>query len=109
MARGSQMIVIYMGVKHLPQITESLLHAGRAPSEPVALVTTATTDAQVVLETTLAQAVRDAEAAELKPPAIICVGRGVLLRRALDWQAMARGLAPRDIDPLERGRPAESA
>ncbi|MEM6276242.1 MAG: uroporphyrinogen-III C-methyltransferase [Pseudomonadota bacterium] len=108
-ARGSQMIVIYMGMKHLPGITAALLAAGRAGAEPVAIVTTATTGNQRVLETTLARAVDDADSAALEPPAIICIGRGVLLRQALDWQAMALGLAPRDTDPLGRGRPAESA
>lgn len=108
-ARSSQMIVIYMGMKHLPQITSQLLEAGRSPSEPVAIVTTATTNEQRVLETTLAKVIEDAEAAKLAPPAIICIGRGVLLRQALDWQAMAEGLAPRNPDPLGRGRPAESA
>ncbi|MEL6912945.1 MAG: uroporphyrinogen-III C-methyltransferase [Pseudomonadota bacterium] len=108
-ARGSQMIVIYMGMKHLPLISARLIAAGRPPEEPVALVTTATSAAQRVLETTLARAAEDAAHARLEPPAIICIGRGVLLRQALDWQAMARGEAPRDADPLHRGRPAESA
>ncbi|MEM9438458.1 MAG: SAM-dependent methyltransferase, partial [Pseudomonadota bacterium] len=108
-SQGSQMIVIYMGMKHLPQITENLLKSGRDPQEPMAIITTATSDAQVVLETTLAEAVADVERAELEPPAIICIGRGVLLRQALDWQAMAAGLDPRNTDPLGRGRPAESA
>ena len=108
-AQGSQMIVIYMGMKHLPQIVEKLIEAGRPADEPVALVTTATTREQSVLETTLAGVVADAEKAALQPPAIICIGRGVLLRQALDWQAMAEGFAPRNTDPLGRGRPAESA
>ncbi|MEM6729326.1 MAG: uroporphyrinogen-III C-methyltransferase, partial [Pseudomonadota bacterium] len=108
-AKGSQMIVIYMGIKHLPVITARLLEAGRDPREPVAIVTTATTGDQAVLETHLGAAVADAEAAALAPPAIICVGRGVLMRQALDWQAMAAGAAPRNTDPLGRGRPAESA
>ncbi len=108
-ARGSQMIVIYMGMKHLPQISSQLIAAGRPENEPVALVTSATTGKQHVLETTLSAAHRDANAAGLQPPAIICVGRGVLLRQALDWQSMAQGLSPRNLDPLDRGRPAESA
>ncbi|MCH2076467.1 MAG: uroporphyrinogen-III C-methyltransferase [Rhodobacteraceae bacterium] len=108
-ARSSQMIVIYMGMKHLPKITSQLIEAGRSADEPVAVVTTATTDQQRVLETTLSNVVKDAGAADLAPPAIICIGRGVLLRQALDWQAIAAGLAPRNTDPLGRGRPAESA
>lgn len=108
-AQGSQMIVIYMGMKHLPKISAQLLEAGRSPDEPVGIVTTATTGDQRVLETTLGSAVEDCEAAALEPPAVICIGRGVLLRQALDWQAIAKGFAPRNPDPLGRGRPAESA
>ena len=108
-AKGSQVIVIYMGMKHIAQITSSLIYAGRDPHEPVAIVTTATTEHQRVLETTLSTATADIEEAGLEPPAIICVGRSVLMRQTLDWQAMAKGHAPRDLDPLGRGRPAESA
>jgi uroporphyrin-III C-methyltransferase len=106
---GSQVIVIYMGMKHIARIAAALLDAGRSPSEPVAVVTQATTGNQRVLETTLATAPADIAAAGLEPPAVICVGRSVLMRQALDWQAMAAGAAPRDTDPLGRGRPAESA
>ncbi|PTX56075.1 uroporphyrin-III C-methyltransferase [Litoreibacter ponti] len=108
-ARGSQVIVIYMGMKHIAHISGELMRAGRAASEPVAIVTTATTDQQRVLETTLGSCVADIEAEGLEPPAIICVGRAVSMRQVLDWQAQAAGEAPRDLDPLGRGRPAESA
>ncbi|MEO0678477.1 MAG: uroporphyrinogen-III C-methyltransferase [Pseudomonadota bacterium] len=107
--RGSQMIVIYMGMKHLPQITTQLLAAGRDAGEPVAVVTTATTAEQTVFETTLGRAAEEVAAAGLEPPSIICIGRGVLLRQVLDWQAMAQGRPARNPDPLGRGRPAESA
>ena len=73
------------------------------------MVTTATTDDQQVLETTLGTIVDDIEAAGLEPPAIICVGQSVLMRQVLDWQGMAAGETPRNLDPLGRGRPAESA
>lgn len=108
-SRGSQVLVIYMGIKHLDQIMTSLLEAGRPSSEPVAIVTNATTDAQQVLETTLESAVADVAASGLEPPAIICVGRSVLMRQVLDWQSLGKGEAPRNLDPLGRGRPAESA
>ena len=107
--RGSQVIVIYMGMKHIGQIAAQLLDAGRPASEPVAVVTTATTAEQQVLETTLGTVVDDIACAGLEPPAIICVGRSVLMRQVLDWQGMAAGDAPRNLDPLDRGRPAESA
>ena len=96
-------------MKHIGQIAAQLLDAGRPASEPVAVVTTATTAEQQVLETTLGSIVDDIANAGLEPPAIICVGRSVLMRQVLDWQGMAAGEAPRNLDPLDRGRPAESA
>lgn len=108
-ARGSQVIVIYMGIKHMASIAESLMQAGRAADEPVAIVTTATLEAQSVCETTLSQAASRIEADGIEPPAIICVGKSVKMREVLDWQGQMAGIAPRNLDPLGRGRPAESA
>ncbi|MFK5997453.1 MAG: uroporphyrinogen-III C-methyltransferase [Rhodobacterales bacterium] len=107
-SQGSQVLVIYMGMKHIAPIAESLLQAGRAKDEPVAVVTHATTPAQKVLETTLGKLVVDLEASTLSPPAIICVGRSVKMRQVLDWQAMMAGEKPRNLDPLGRGKPAEA-
>ena len=108
-SKGSQVIVIYMGMKHIAQIATKLIAAGRSLHEPVAVVTTATTDDQKVLETTLGTIVDDIATAGLEPPAIICVGQSVLMRQVLDWQSMAAGTPPRNTDPLGRGRPADSA
>ena len=108
-ARGSQVIVIYMGMKHIAGIAAQLIAAGRAPTEAVAVTTTATLAGQRTIETTLARCAEDIDAAGLEPPAIICIGQAVALRQVLDWQAMARGEAPRSLDPLDRRRPAESA
>jgi len=106
---GSQVLVIYMGMKHIAHIAAQLLEAGRPATEPVAVVTTATTEDQQVLETTLGTVVEDIAKAQMTPPAIICVGSSVLMRQVLDWQGMAAGEPPRNTDPLGRGRPAESA
>ena len=103
------MIVIYMGMKHIAQITGELLAAGRAADEPCAVVTNATTPDQQVLETTLENLKIDVETSGLKPPAIVCIGKSVLMRQALDWASMAKGEAPRNTDPLGRGRPAEAS
>ena len=107
-ARGSQVIVIYMGMKHIAQITKSLMDAGRSGDEAVAFVTSATLEHQSVVETTLQRAVKDVKKHGIKPPAIICVGQSVLMRQVLDWQSLAAGNAPRNLDPLGKGCPAES-
>ena len=108
-ARGSQVIVIYMGMKHIPQISERLLKAGRPIDEPVAVVTSATTEKQQVIETTLGNIQEDIATSGVEPPAIICIGRAVRMRDVLNWQAQAAGIPPVNLDPLGRGRPAESA
>ncbi|EAQ01216.1 probable uroporphyrin-iii c-methyltransferase protein [Pseudooceanicola batsensis HTCC2597] len=106
-AEGAQVLVIYMGMKHVDQIAAALLEAGRPADEPVAVVCSATTPDQRVLETTLGRMAADIGAAEMEPPAILCIGRSVLMRQVLDWQALMAGAAPRNLDPLNRGRPAE--
>jgi uroporphyrin-III C-methyltransferase len=90
-ARGSQVIVMYMAMKHIPTITSRLIAAGRSPDEPVAFVTDASTSTQQVLETTLARAAEDVAASGLQPPAIVVVGEVVRLRPALDWMGAAAG------------------
>ena len=99
---GSQVLVIYMGIKHAARIAGALIDAGRPRDEPVAVVVNATLPTEQVLETTLGRLVADLAASGMEPPAIICVGRSVLMRQVLDWQGMARGAAPRNLDPLGR-------
>ena len=108
-ADGSQVIVMYMAMKHLPEISEKLISAGRDPLEPVAIVCNATQKDMRVLETTLQDAATDASAAEMKPPSIICVGKVTLMRQCLDWMAQAQGHAPRNLDPLGLRTQADSA
>ncbi len=88
-ARASEVLVIYMGLKHLGRIARQLMAAGRPADEPVAIVTDATLPTQRVIETTLGTAERDAAAASLTPPAIICVGAAVPLRALLAWHGAA--------------------
>ena len=109
LAQGAQVIVVYMGMKHLDTIAQRLIRGGRAPADPVCIVSSAPTLDARLLATRLGRAPADATEAGLKPPAVICIGRAVLLRQALDWQALARGETPRNLDPLNRGRPAEAS
>lgn len=83
--KGSPVIVLYMAMKHLGLIAERFLEAGRSPTDPVAVVSNASTPDQRVLETTLARAASDVSAAGMEAPAIICIGEVVRLRQGLDW------------------------
>lgn len=73
-ARGGQVVVIYMGMRHLEEIAAEMIAAGRKADEPVLIVREATTPRQLILETTLAAAAADAARAGIDAPAIICVG-----------------------------------
>ncbi|RYH11648.1 uroporphyrinogen-III C-methyltransferase [Tropicimonas sp. IMCC6043] len=102
-AKGSPVIVIYMAIKHLAQISGELLASGRDAGEPVAIVSNATLPQMRVLETTLGDAAADATAHGMEAPAIVCVGRVVLLRKVIDWAGQLRGEPVRDPDPLGTG------
>ena len=84
-ARGSPVIVLYMGLRQLGAIAARLIAAGRRADEPVAIVSKATTPAQRVLVTSLAEAAAAAAQAGIEGPTIIAVGEVVRLRAALDW------------------------
>jgi uroporphyrin-III C-methyltransferase len=102
LAEGSPVIVIYMGLKHLPRIAAELTAAGRAAAEPVAIVSQATTARQRVLETTLARAAADAAASAIPAPALIVVGEVVRLRAGLDWLSAFVEGRKLDPDPLNQ-------
>ncbi|MGY5807601.1 uroporphyrinogen-III C-methyltransferase [Rhizobium sp. LEGMi198b] len=89
--KGSPVIVMYMAMKHIAQISANLVAAGRSADEPVAFVCNAATPAQQVLETTLGQAEADVAASGLEPPAIVVVGNVVKLRPSLDWLGALSG------------------
>lgn len=86
LAKGGQVIVIYMGMRHLAEIAAALIAGGRSGGEPVTIVREATTPRQQVLETTLSEAAEAAARSGVLAPAIICVGA---VRR------LARDLIPR--------------
>ena len=90
-AKGSPVIVMYMAMKHIGEITRNLMEAGRLASEPVAFVCNAATGNQTVLESTLGTAAADLAASGLEPPAIVVVGEVVRLRGGLDWLGALSG------------------
>ena len=90
-SRGSPVLVMYMAMKHWPNIAKALAGAGRSGGEPVAFICNATLANQQVLETTLAESVNDLERSGLDPPAIVVVGEAVRLRAGLDWLGAEMG------------------
>lgn len=100
LAKGSQVIIIYMAMKHLGKIAKSLLSGGRQADEPVTVICNATFSNQQVLETTLVKAESDIRKYELAAPAVICVGGTGLLRLATDWKSALDGKPIRHTNPL---------
>ena len=108
LAKGAPVLVIYMALKHLEQITGRLIAGGRRVDEPVAIVSKATTADQRVLETSLGRAAQDAETSGIEPPALVVVGDVVRLRAALDWLGALDG-RQLIVDPLDLAEKSESA
>jgi len=85
LAHANQTIVFYMGLTGLPIICEKLVEHGLAPSTPIALVQSATTEKQVVVKGTLQDIAHKEETKALKPPTLIIVGSVVELHEELSW------------------------
>lgn len=84
-AKASPVIVLYMALPHLERIAARLIAGGRAPDEPVAVISRATTAAQRVVTAPLAEAAARAAAAGIDAPTIVVIGQIVRLRDRLDW------------------------
>ncbi|MEU7801664.1 uroporphyrinogen-III C-methyltransferase [Micromonospora arborensis] len=67
-------LVILMGLKNLAAITATLIAHGRSPETPAAVVQEGTTGAQRVLRSTLGAVAADAQAADVRPPAVVVLG-----------------------------------
>jgi uroporphyrin-III C-methyltransferase len=84
LARGRGTIVILMGVKNLPMIAEALLHNGKDPETPVAIIERGLRKDQRVTTGPLREIGRIAGEAGVKPPAVIVIGDVVRLYREGD-------------------------
>lgn len=82
-ARGSETIVVYMGIHNLPYICEQLQRAGLAPETPVALVRWGTRPEQEELLGTLVTIVQQVETTGFGAPAIAVIGAVVNLHSVL--------------------------
>ncbi len=85
LARFPGTLVLYMGVKNLPLISERLISAGRTSDEPAAVVQRGTLPGQAVVSATLADIAERVAQAGIRPPAITVIGRAAALRDTLAW------------------------
>ena len=85
LARFPGTLVLYMGVRNLPEIARRLIAAGRAADEPAAVVERRTLPGQRAVEGPLSEIAARVELAGIKPPAITLVGPVARLRQGLAW------------------------
>jgi uroporphyrinogen III methyltransferase/synthase len=78
-------LVLYMGVRRLGQITDSLIAAGRPPSEPAAVVERGTMPGQRTVSGTLATIAETVRAEGVRAPSITIIGRVAELAGELSW------------------------
>ena len=88
-ATASPVIVMYMAVKHAPDIARALIAGGRSPDDTVTIVSNATLPDQAVLETTLGGVAELLARVTPATPAIVVVGRVESWRALLDWYTPA--------------------
>ena len=105
LSRGSEVLVFYMAQRRIGQIAERLIEAGRAPTEPVALISNATCPNQDVRISTLATSASDIAGVPAGSPTLILVGPVIALRPLLaDWQQTE----PMTVEISEPVRPARA-
>jgi uroporphyrin-III C-methyltransferase len=88
-ATAAPVIVMYMGVKNLGEISAALIEAGRPANHPVTIVSNASLPAQTVASTTLLDAGAFVEANKPPTPAIVVIGHASDWRPLLDWYSPA--------------------
>jgi uroporphyrin-III C-methyltransferase len=83
LAQGPGTLVLLMAVSHLDAVAAELIKRGRDAATPVAVICDGTMPGQHVLTSTLAEVARDAERADIQPPAVVVIGEVVRLREML--------------------------
>lgn len=85
LARNFDTLVFLMGVKNIPNITQKLLHYGKPADTPAALIRWGTRPDQKTVVSTLSEIAAAAKDAQIRPPAVMVIGKVVKLREALNW------------------------
>ncbi|GER88702.1 uroporphyrin-III C-methyltransferase [Dictyobacter vulcani] len=78
-------LVVLMGVKALPDVTQRLIAGGMDPTTPAAVIQEGTTPQQRVVTAPLAEIAAKAAAADFSTPALTVIGSVVSVGEALAW------------------------
>jgi len=81
LARLGQPIILYMPMTQLPEIVVALRDGGLAVTTPAAMIQSATTERERVVESTLGALVADAREQGVGSPAIVVIGANAGLRQ----------------------------
>jgi uroporphyrinogen III methyltransferase / synthase len=85
LARFPGTLVLYMGVRNLPEIARRLVAAGRDPSEPAAAIERGTLPGQRAVTATLASLAEAVEGEGVRPPTILIFGPVAARRERIAW------------------------
>jgi uroporphyrin-III C-methyltransferase len=85
LANGVDTICVYMGVSHLSTITKQLIHNGKSPQTPIALIHWGTLSDQRTVVGTLETIEVQVKEAKITNPSMIVIGEVVRLHKKLNW------------------------
>lgn len=85
LARTNATLVLYMGVRTLPEVVRELVAGGRAAETPAAVIERGTYPGQRVVTGTLSTIAERAREASVVAPAITIIGDVVRLRDDIEW------------------------
>jgi uroporphyrin-III C-methyltransferase len=88
-ATAAPVIVMYMAVKNLAEISAALMAGGRPETHPVTIVSNASMPSQQVASTTLGGAAEFLKSNDPPTPAIVVIGHASDWRDVLDWYGPA--------------------
>ena len=83
--RAGGTLVVFMGVRRLTKVVETLLDKGVDATTPCAVIQWGTTPKQRTVEATVATVVAEVQAAKLDHPALTVIGDVVRYRTTLAW------------------------
>ena len=84
-SKTSQLIVIYMGLERINWVCSELIKSGRNKHENIAIISNATNKNQKILISTLENCSKDLDKNIIDSPALLVIGKNVLLSPILNW------------------------
>ena len=86
-SKTSQLIVIYMGLERINWVCSELIKRGRDKNENIAIISNATNKNQKILIGNLENFSKDFDQSTIDSPALLVIGKNVLLSPILNWYA----------------------